>query len=41
MLFMIATLLNSSGLGVGVRDLMTGLIIIAVITLAGGRRQLR
>jgi ribose transport system permease protein len=41
MLFMIATLLNSSGLGVGVRDLMTGVIIIAVITLAGGRRQLR
>ena len=41
MLFLIATLLNSSGLGVGVRDLMTGLIIIAVITLAGGRRLLR
>jgi ribose transport system permease protein len=41
MLFMIATLLNSSGLGVGVRDLMTGLIIIAVITLAGGRRLFR
>ncbi|MBW4024607.1 MAG: ABC transporter permease [Proteobacteria bacterium] len=41
MLFMIATLLNSSGLGIGVRDLMTGLIIIAVITLAGGRRSLR
>jgi ribose transport system permease protein len=41
MLFMIATLLNSSGLGVGVRDLMTGLIIIGVITLAGGRSMLR
>jgi ribose transport system permease protein len=41
MLFLIATLLNSSGLGVGVRDLMTGVIIIAVITLAGGRRLLR
>ena len=41
MLFMIATLLNSSGLGVGVRDLMTGLIIIAVISLAGGQRQQR
>ncbi|WP_284947102.1 ABC transporter permease [Acidisoma cladoniae] len=41
MLFLIATLLNSSGLGIGVRDLMTGVIIIAVITLAGGRRQTR
>ncbi|MCB8882617.1 ABC transporter permease [Acidisoma cellulosilytica] len=41
MLFLTATLLNSSGLGVDVRDLMTGLIIIAVITLAGGRRSLR
>jgi DNA-binding transcriptional LysR family regulator len=30
-----------SGLDIGVRDLMTGLIIIAVITLAGGRRSLR
>lgn len=38
MLFMIGTLLNSSGLGVGVRDLLTGAIIIAVITLAGSRR---
>ncbi len=41
MLFMIGTLLNASGLGIGVRDLLTGLIIIAVITLAGGRRQTR
>lgn len=41
MLFVIATLLNSSGLGVGIRDLMTGLIIIAVIALAGGRRLIR
>jgi ribose transport system permease protein len=41
MLFMITALLNSSGLGIGVRDLMTGLIIIAVITLAGGKRQSR
>lgn len=41
MLFLIATLLNSSGLGIGLRDLMTGLIIIAVITLAGGRPQSR
>jgi ribose transport system permease protein len=41
MLFLIATLLNSSGLGVGVRDLMTGLIIIAVIAVGGGRKSLR
>jgi ribose transport system permease protein len=41
LLFLIATLLNSSGLGVGVRDVMTGIIIVAVITLAGGKRQVR
>jgi ribose transport system permease protein len=41
MLFMIATLLNASGLGIGVRDLLTGLIIIAVITVAGGKRTFR
>ncbi len=41
MLFMTDTLLNASGLGVGARDLLTGLIIIAVITLAGGNRQMR
>jgi ribose transport system permease protein len=39
MLFMTSTLLNASGLGVGARDLLTGLIIIAVMTLAGGKRQ--
>jgi ribose transport system permease protein len=41
LLFLIATLLNSSGLGVGVRDVMTGIIIVAVITLSGGKRQIR
>lgn len=41
LLFLIATLLNSSGAGVGVRDVMTGLIIVGVITLAGGKRQAR
>jgi ribose transport system permease protein len=41
LLFMIGTLLNSSGLGLGVRDLLTGVIIIAVITLAGSRRNLK
>lgn len=40
-LFMVVTLLNSSGFGAGVRDVMTGVIIIAVITLAGGKRQTR
>jgi hypothetical protein len=39
--FMTSTLLNASGLGIGARDLFTGLIIIAVITLAGGARQAR
>ena len=38
-LFMVVTLLNTSGFGAGVRDVMTGVIIIAVITIAGGRRR--
>jgi ribose transport system permease protein len=40
-LFMVVTLLNTSGFGAGVRDVMTGIIIIAVITAAGGKRRLR
>jgi ribose transport system permease protein len=40
-LFMVVTLLNTAGFGPGVRDVMTGLIIIAVITIAGGQRRLR
>ena len=40
-LFMVVTLLNTSGFGAGVRDVMTGIIIIAVITVAGGQRRLR
>jgi ribose transport system permease protein len=40
-LFMVVTLLNTSGFGAGVRDVMTGVIIIAVITIAGGKRKLR
>ncbi|MFC7397733.1 ABC transporter permease [Chelatococcus sp. GCM10030263] len=40
-LFMVATLLNTSGFGVGVRNILTGVIIIAVIAIAGGRRQSR
>lgn len=35
-LFMISTLLNMSGLGAGLRDVMTGLIILIVIAIAGG-----
>jgi ribose transport system permease protein len=38
---MVVTLLNTSGFGAGVRDVMTGVIIIAVITIAGGKRKLR
>jgi len=40
-LFMVVTLLNTAGFGAGLRDVMTGLIIITVITIAGGRRRLR
>ena len=40
-LFMVVTLLNTSGFGAGVRDVMTGLIIIAVITIAGGAKRPR
>jgi ribose transport system permease protein len=40
-LFMVVTLLNTAGFGAGIRDVLTGLIIIAVITIAGGRRRLR
>jgi ribose transport system permease protein len=40
-LFMVVTLLNTSGFGAGVRDVMTGIVIIVVITIAGGRRSLR
>jgi ribose transport system permease protein len=37
----IAALLNSPGLGVGVRDVLTGVIIISVIIVAGGRSHAR
>ena len=40
-LFMLVTMLNTSAIGAGVRDVMTGVIIIAVITIAGGKRKLR
>ena len=38
-LFMTSTLLNVSGLGAGVKDVLTGLIILIVITLAGGEKK--
>lgn len=38
-LFMISTLLNMSGLGAGLRDVMTGLIILVVISIAGGGKR--
>jgi ribose transport system permease protein len=40
-LFLVVTMLNTYGLGAGIRYLMTGLIIIAVIVTAGGRKTLR
>jgi ribose transport system permease protein len=40
-LFLVVTMLNTYGLGAGIRYLATGLIIIAVIVAAGGHRTLR
>ena len=40
-LFLLVTMLNTYGLGAGVRLILTGLIIIAVIVAAGGRRRAR
>jgi len=41
LLFLLVTMLNTFGLGAGVRLVLTGLIIIAVITAASGRRSTR
>jgi ribose transport system permease protein len=38
-MFLVVTMLNTYGLGAGVRLIMTGLIIIAVILAAGGRSR--
>ncbi|MFT3973383.1 MAG: ABC transporter permease [Amaricoccus sp.] len=38
-MFLLVTMLNTYGLGAGVRLILTGLIIIAVIVAAGGRRR--
>jgi ribose transport system permease protein len=40
-LVLLLTMLNTFGVSAGVRLLLTGLIIVAVITAAGGRRTLR
>jgi ribose transport system permease protein len=38
-MFLLVTMLNTFGLSAGIRLLLTGVIIVAVITLAGGRRN--
>ena len=40
-MFLVVSMLNTYGLGAGVRLIMTGLIIIAVIIAAGGLRIMR
>jgi ribose transport system permease protein len=40
-MFLLVTMLNASGAGAGVRMLLTGLIIIGVITIAGGDKAVR
>jgi ribose transport system permease protein len=39
-MFLIVSMLNSYGLGSGVRLIMTGVIIIAIVTAASGRRHM-
>ena len=38
-LFLLVTMLNTWGFGAGVRLVLTGLVIIAVIVAASGRRR--
>ena len=38
-MFLLVTMLNTFGVGAGIRLILTGLIIIAVITVAGGKTQ--
>ncbi|MNE17525.1 Ribose transport system permease protein RbsC [compost metagenome] len=40
-MFLVVSMLNTYGFGAGFRLILTGLIIIAVILLAGGRQSLR
>jgi ribose transport system permease protein len=37
-MFLVVSMLNSYGLGAGVRLILTGVIIIAIVTAASGRR---
>ena len=38
-MFLLVTMLNTFGLGAGIRLILTGVIIISVITLAGGKAR--
>ncbi|MCB1884127.1 MAG: hypothetical protein KDG89_09055, partial [Geminicoccaceae bacterium] len=38
-LFLLVAMLNASGVSTGVRQLLTGLLIVAVIAVAGGGRE--
>jgi len=40
-MFLLVTMLNTFGVSAGIRLIMTGLIIVAVITIAGGDKQQR
>ena len=40
-LYLLVTMMNTLGVGTGLRQILTGLIIVAVITLAGSRRGVR
>lgn len=40
-MFLVVTMLNTYGLGAGIRLVLTGLIIVGVITVAGGHRTQR
>jgi len=40
-MFLVVTMLNTYGLGAGIRLILTGLIIVGVITAAGGHKTLR
>jgi ribose transport system permease protein len=40
-MFLVVSMLNTYGFGAGFRLILTGLIIIAVILVAGGRRSTR
>ena len=38
-MFLLVTMLNTFGLSAGIRLILTGAIIVGVITLAGGRKK--